>query len=129
MPDENKVMATHMTVSAVLLVESLHLEFNAGCVVQGMCGELMPIRIWTSVSDPAEMERLSVLLQPGSLVRVDDADLHFGGEPVTYSLILPEIKPFEGDADRLRRSFEEQRPYCADEGAGCLDCETQCKNR
>lgn len=100
----------HLRISAALLVEHVLLvelygctEFHADVLAQGSCGGLLPLRLYCCPSDRDEIARLKELLVEGSLLAVRDQSLEIcDGLP---HILGPELRPYEGDADNVRREF------------------------
>ncbi|NJC88140.1 MAG: hypothetical protein FIB02_06340 [Desulfuromonas sp.] len=106
-----------LTISGILLVDDLcvaemesHTEFHVDCLALSVCGDLIPVGIYDSSSDPDETARLQDLLQPGNLLAVRDAAVvdHFS----TMRLHGPALTRFEGDIDQLRRKFAAAKNRC-----------------
>lgn len=103
-----------MQLSAVLYVEDVlvaehseNTEFHADCLAQGLFGDLFPVQVYDCTSNSQKIDQLRGLLQPGNLLRV-----HNGMVDVCCNalrLMGPDVQPFSGDCEGLRRGFESKQ--------------------
>lgn len=103
-----------MQLSAVLYVEDVlvaehsdNTEFHADCLAQGLFGDLFPIQVYDSTSDSQKIDNLRGLLQPGNLLTVDNGLVDVCCN--TLRLMGPDLQPFTGDSEGLRREFESKQ--------------------
>lgn len=103
-----------MTLSAVLLVEAVHVdeygdhvEFHVDCLAMGAFGNSLSIDIYDTASDPEKIESLRSQWCIGSLLVVKDCWAEVYGGALRLS--CPHVDAFTGDETTLREDFKRSK--------------------
>lgn len=109
----------YLRLSAVAMVECLQIEekyglteFYAECLALAEFGGLLPIQICHRATDSDQISEMRALLQPGNLLEIHNETVAICGRSLQLS--LPEMKRFEGDAEKVLLEFSRVKALASD---------------